>query len=254
MADARSKVTLRPRSKLERVVESLGDGYEIPPRPHLDVLSQLALSYLLECGTTRRDALSAMKPLCGKNGWVEGDKLISATAEDLSAVGGSDTVEGTLACLRASGKLDGRHPGGLSRLCAGELGEARRTLASLPGMGAWRADLLLLSSGSHAVVAPTAIGRQVAARLGYPGVSYEAVARALDAELPPDAIDIAWKAHHLLDLHGKAVCAKLPTCAECPVQSACAYGGKGSDPAARLVLAGDPSAEGGEPVAQSGDA
>jgi len=215
-------------------VEKLADGYEIPSRPHMDVLSQLTLSYLVEYGSNRRDALTAMKSFCGKDGWVAREKLVSATADDISAMSSGDEVDETLGCLRATGELDGRFPGGLRRLCEGELGEARRLLSSLPGIGAWRADFLLLSSASHAVVAPTQLGLHVAARLGYPGSSYEAVARALDAELPPDAIDIAWKAHHLLELHGRTLCERPPRCAACPVQKACAHGGDGVDPAARL--------------------
>lgn len=234
MADSRSKVTLRPRSKLERVVESLAGGYEIPSRPRIDVLSQLTLSYLVECAASRSDALGAMKPLCGRSGAVDGSKLAAVRVDDLSSVSGCERIEETLACLRASGELDSRYPGGLGRVCDGELGEARRVLASLPGITPWRADFLLLSSGSHAVVAPTPLGLQVAARLGYPGANYEAVARALDAEISPDAIDIAWTAHHLLDLHARSVCEKPPRCEECPVQAACAHGGGGPDPATRL--------------------
>jgi hypothetical protein len=250
VADARSKVTLRPRSKLERIVESLASSYSVPGRPALDVLSQLTLSYLVESTADGKVALSALSPLCNAQGNVDGKKLADAPRELVAKVCEERLVDNTLACLHATGELecryregrspdrragDGRMLGGLEELCRGELGEARRMLGMLPGMSPWRVDFILLSSGSHALVAPTMGGMRVAARLGYPGSGYESLARALDAEIPPDALDIAWQAHHLFDQHAKHACAGTePRCGDCGVRETCGFRGIGADPAARL--------------------
>jgi hypothetical protein len=60
----------------------------------------------------------------------------------------------------------------------------------------------------QAVVAPTATASRVLARIGYPGASYASVARAVDEELPgPSSYDFAWRAHHVLEQHGRSLCA-----------------------------------------------
>jgi endonuclease III-like uncharacterized protein len=91
------------------------------------------------------------------------------------------------------------------------------------------------------VIAPTSYGLQVAVRLGYPGTTYASIARSLDVEVPsPDAIGLAWRAHHLLDLHGKQLCQKAPICHRCPIREDCAFAGDGDDPALKLMLSTRP--------------
>ncbi len=235
MDDIQSKVTLRPRSKLERLIDALADAHEVPDRPALDMLSQLTLMHLVGGGAERKAALAAMGPLCA-SGAVEPKRLAETPRDLVAAVCDADHVDETLRALRAAGERAAAAPAGIDALCHADLPEARRILGTLPGMNDQRADLLLLYAGLHAVIAPTMHGVQVAARLGYPGSSYAALARALDAELPsPEAIEFAWRAHHLLEQHGKKVCTpKAPTCGGCRVRAACAFHGEGEDPVQKL--------------------
>jgi hypothetical protein len=241
VVDAQSKVTLRPRSKLERLLEPLSNAYTIPERPDVDVLSQLTLLYLVGSGGDRKAALAAMSPLCAKNGRVDPEKLARTTREIVAAVCPEPYVDDAHQALRAAGEAASGAPD-LDARCRGDLSDARRLLRSLPLITEQRADLLLLYSGAHAVVAPSPQGIHVAARLGYPGAAYASFARALDAELPDlDGVEVAWRAHHLLDQHGKGICAqKAPQCARCPIRDACAFKGEGEDPADRLYGAPRP--------------
>lgn len=237
MDDAQSKVTLRPRSKLERVLDAIGEEYEVPPRPALDLVSQVALLHLVGCGADHKAAIVAIGPLCSKPGAVDPELLAHTPRELVATVCPEGLVDDTVRALRSLGEAATAKPQGLEARCRGDLTEARRLLRSLPGMAEQRADLILLQAGIHAVVAPTGYGVQVAARLGYPGTSYASFARALDEELPEhaNAVAVAWRAHHLLDQHGKRICApRSPQCGRCPVRDACAYRGEGEDPATRL--------------------
>jgi hypothetical protein len=238
VSEARSKVTLRPRSKLERVLDALSDAYEIPSRPELDLLSHLTILLLVRGGAEPAAATAALGPLCKKNDEaVDGALLASASRDVVAAICAAERVDATVEALRKAGEIATRGPACLDKRCAGELGEARWLLGTVPGIDDPRADLLLLYSGTQAIVAPTAHAAYVAARLGYPGSSYAAVARSLDAELPSfDAVEVAWRVHHVLDRHGKELCTLAsPQCGRCPVRSSCAYHGQGEDPAAKLL-------------------
>jgi endonuclease III len=235
--DAQSKVTLRPRSKLERVLDGIDDEYDVPPRPALDLVSQAALLRLVACGADSKTVLGAIAPLCAETGSVDPERLAKTPRELVASFCPDGQVDEVVRALRALGEAAGASPRGLEAICRGDLAEARRRLRTLPGIGEQHADLLLLQAGLHAVVAPTGYAVQVAARLGYPGGSYASFARALDEELPEhaNAIAVAWRAHHLLDQHGKGICApKAPECGRCPIREACAYRGEGEDPATRL--------------------
>lgn len=235
--EARSKVTLRPRSRLERVLERLESRYGVPPRPRVDALTELTLLYLVGGGADAKRALGALAPLCDKLGAVDADKLAETSRELVAQVCVEASVDGVLAALRAAGTLAQRLAGGLDAGCRRELTEARALLGSLPRLSEHHADVLLLYSGAHALVAPSGFALQVAARLGYPGSSYAAIARSLDLEVPSsDALGFAWRAHHLLDQHGKQLCTRqAPACTSCPVRQSCAVPDGEEDPAARLA-------------------
>jgi len=233
--DTQSKVTLRPRSKLERLVEVLSGSHAVPGRPGLGLLTQLAILQLVGAGADARGALAAIGPLCDDEGGVDAAKLASTPRELVAAICDGALVDETLASLRVAGTV--AREGNLDDRCRPDLDLARKLLRTLPSVTEQRADLLLLYAAVQAVVAPTAFGARVLARIGYPGVTYAALARAVDEELPgPSAYDFAWRAHHVLDQHGRTFCGpKTPECWRCPVQEACAFRGIGEDPAARLV-------------------
>jgi endonuclease III len=235
--EARSKVTLRPRSRLERIVESLASAYGTPPRPDLDVLTQLTLLHLVGWGADAKRALVALAPLCGRSGAVDADKLAQTPRELVASICEAAAVDDALSALHAAGALALRLPEGIDARCRADLAGARALLSGLPGLGEPRVDLVLLHAGAHGVVAPSPFAMQAAVRLGYPGSTYAAVARALDVELPNGDVDLAWRAHHVLDQHGRSLCGRPPACARCPVRDGCAHGGEGDDPAARLATA-----------------
>jgi hypothetical protein len=229
-------VTRRPRSKLERLIEALGEVYPVPARPELDVLTQLAIMHLVRCGAEPDAALLAIRSLSGPDGAVSADKLAEAPRELVASVCADDQVDDAVGALRAAGEASRGGLLGLDARCRADLDEGRRLLGALPGLTEPLADLLLVCAGAHPLVAPTASATRVVARIGYPGATYAAVARALDEELPAgDGVDLAWRAHHVLDQHGKAACTpRAPECKGCPIHLACAYRGAGDDPAGRL--------------------
>lgn len=178
MTDFQSKVTRRPRSRLERLVSAL------------------------DAGTPRE----------------------SFETEPLEAISQVEARQEVLRLLDAKPPL----PCDVLRARLEALGIADRALV----------DQLLLRAGKAGTVAPTSNALRVVVRLGYPGDTYESVARALDAELPgSDTQGIALRAHNLLDAHGRVICLPVrPTCTQCCVAERCDYRGEGLDPSARLRL------------------
>ncbi len=240
MDDTQSKVTLRPRSKLERIVEVLSGTYAVPVRPELDLLTQLVLLELVGAGSEPKAALAAIAGICVSPGVVDAEKLAATPRSLVEKVCAPTNVDDALAALRATGAL--AKESSLAEQCEDDLDRARKLLKSIPTMTDHRADVALLYAATQAIVAPGSAASRVAARIGYPGATYAALARALDEELPsPTAFNVAWRAHHVLDQLGKTLCApQSPECFRCPVREACAFHGIGEDPAARLVGRTDP--------------
>ncbi len=235
MTELRSKVTKRPRSKLERVLDRLETASEVPARPKNGIVAQLALYYLLAGEAQVGAAATAVKQL-GATPAAMGASLASLERDTVAALCPAERVDEAHAALRAVGKAVGD---GLVAASV-DLDEARRRLRDLPRMPAEQADFLLLASGLVSLVAPGPSALRVAVRLGYPGSSYAAVARALDAEVPEgDPAHVAWRAHHVLKLHGQRVCKeRAPACGACGVRDGCSFRGEGDDPAARFLPSG----------------
>jgi len=233
LSELRSKVTLRPRSKLERLLDRLESSGDVPSRPKNGILAQLALYYLLSGEASALGAAQAVKRcLAGGDGaFADFDRAAVA------ALCPSSRVDDTFAALRALGQAAKE---GLVAACARDVDEARRRLRELPRMPAEQADFLLLASGLASLVSPGPSAIRVAVRLGYPGSTYAAVARSLDAEVPEsDVTEVAWRAHHVLKRHGQRVCKEsAPACSACGVRDGCAYRGDGEDPAARFLPSG----------------
>lgn len=229
MADLYSKVTLRPRSKLERVVELLEPGCEVPCRPKNGLVTQVVLYFLVWGEAAPASAASFAKGLLGADGQVDAVRLVDVNVEGTCSATRAAEVT---AALHSVARLAGD---GLETLARRDPEEARRKLAALPRLPADQIDFLLLASGAASTVAPSAAALRVTARLGYPGSSYPSLARALDAELPEgDPYEMAWRAHHILKQHGHRVCKESPSCGSCRAQAACSYAGRGEDPASKL--------------------
>jgi hypothetical protein len=80
-----------------------------------------------------------------------------------------------------------------------------------------------------------ATSARVAARLGFPGATREALERSLAGELPiGDPTELATRAVRALNVVGATNCASLdPQCDACPFEDGCDYRGRGADPAGR---------------------
>ncbi len=226
MADLQSKVTRRPRSKLERVLEILQPTCPVPERPKEGIVSAVVRSYLMEAGAKDTSAIAEL------------DSDIKAGRVRPALLDGkldASQLAATMAGLNALAKLS---VDGLEKLCKLDVEEAKRRLGTLPRFDAERVDWVLLASRHDASVAPPAGALRVAARLGYPGSNYAAIARALDAEIPEgDSNDVAWRAHHVLEGHAERTCHRAaPACERCGVSASCSYRGVDADPARRLPV------------------
>lgn len=239
MAELRSKVTLRPRSKLERVLELLGPDAKVPACPKNGIVAQLALFYFLHGEATALAAAAAVKQLARTTtpGGPANAPLTALDRELVASLCPEARVDEVLGQLQAVSRAAQE---GIATVCRDEPDEARMRLGALPLMTPQRIDFLLLSAGVTSTLAPSAAAQRVAARLGYPGASYAAIARSLDAEVPEgDPTDVAWRAHHLLKQHGHAICVETePACGSCAARDACAFRGEGEDPALRFSPSG----------------
>ncbi len=233
MSDVRSKVTRRPRSKLERLLDALGTVLAVPPRPPVDLGIQLALSCLVAAQASASSARDLVRSWTGPEGRVDPGRLIVVSPGDLAGACPADQAPQAAVAVQAVGRLVA--DGALDETWEPE--DTRRALLGVPGVTPHRADYLLLAAGRLATVAPTLAAMRVAVRIGYPGSTYGAVARALDLELPRAGdVGSAWRAHQILDHHGRGSCSVVrPACSSCPVRDACAYAGEGTDPATRLA-------------------
>ncbi|NUP11273.1 MAG: hypothetical protein HOW73_34945 [Polyangiaceae bacterium] len=233
MADLYSKVTLRPRSKLERIIELLQRATSVPKRPDSTVVVQLVLYYLVSAEVSPSDASRLVKSFHDDLARIDPARLVEVEAESVREACPERHLGDLVSALRATG-LAARE--GLEELSRRDIDEAKRRIAQLPRMNAESVDLILLSCGVASTVAPSAPARRVACRIGYPGTTYAALARALDAEIPEgDATDLAWRAHHVLAQHGRDICQlPRPQCDRCAVRASCSYHGEGDDPASRL--------------------
>lgn len=237
MADLYSKVTLRPRSKLEKLVEMFEHGSPVAPRPKDGLVSQLVLFYLLAAGCGPEAALRALGSLRACEGPIDAGRLAGLERSFVEPLCSAALVDETLAALQAVGRAASD---GIETIARRDPDEARRRLGALAKLSAQQADYLLLAGGACSTVAPGPAALRVASRLGYPGTTYAALARSLDGELPEgDPHEVAWRAHHALRLHGERVChAKSPSCGACRAASACSYRGQGDDPASRIASSG----------------
>jgi hypothetical protein len=226
VADLQSKVTRRPRSKLERVLEILQPTCPVPERPKEGIVGAVIRSYLMEAGAKDMGVVPEI------DSDIRAGRVQPALVE--RSVGAAQ-IDATVLALKALAKLS---LDGLEKLCKLDVEEAKRRLATLPRFDAERVDWVMLASRHDASVAPSPGALRVAARLGYPGSNYAAIARALDAEIPEgDSNDVAWRAHHVLQGHAERTCHRAaPACDRCGVRASCSYRGADADPARRLPV------------------
>jgi endonuclease III len=233
LADLYSKVTLRPRSKLERLVELLEPGCDVPLRPKNGLVTQLVLYFLIWGEASPQNAAQAVKGLLGADGQIENARLTSNATDMVESICSAGRSADVTSALQLVARLA---TDGVDAIARRDPEEARRRLATLPRLAPDQIDFLLAASGTVSTVAPTAAALRVASRVGYPGSTYASIARSLDAELPEgDPLGIAWRAHHILKQHGMRICREVPACGTCRAEATCSYAGHGDDPASKLA-------------------
>ena len=121
----------------------------------------------------------------------------------------------------------GGSPKYISKLTAAE---ARKELATFPGVGLAGADRTMVLAGTHPVMALDSNGLRVLQRLGVApdtgkwNGDYDAGRRAAAAALPTRTVSLR-TAFLLLRQHGKETCKRAaPRCNRCPVVAECPTG------------------------------
>ena len=111
--------------------------------------------------------------------------------------------------------------GSLAPFLSLPLGEARKTLTELPGIGPKTADVVLLFSANQPTIPVDTHVNRVAKRLGFVSANgnYEAVRLSLQSLFQPkDYLAV----HLLLIAHGRKYCkARHPRCHQCTVDNYC---------------------------------
>ena len=117
--------------------------------------------------------------------------------------------------------------GSLQSILSLPLGEARKTLIQIPGIGPKTADVILLFSAKQPTIPVDTHVNRVTKRLGFAPTNgdYEAVRTSLQLLYNPrDYLAV----HVLLIAHGRRYCKdRRPLCAQCPVNMYCPSKGLG---------------------------
>lgn len=207
--------------RLPWILDRLAEQYGRSSPPLSDPIDELVVTILSQ-NTSDRNAARAFAALKGR--YPTWEETLAAPPAELAAVirsGGMATIKAariqrTLAAIQERhGTLDLRFLADLP------LDEARRWLASLPGVGSKTAScVLLFSFGRPALPVDTHVQR-VARRLGLvpERSSPDQIAAMLEARISPAEV---FDLHMGLIRHGRQVClARRPRCASCVLTSRC---------------------------------
>ncbi|MGC9117467.1 MAG: endonuclease III domain-containing protein [Thermoproteus sp.] len=210
---------------VERVAEfvKLREDEFVAPvlrRAGVDVF-ELLVAVVLTQNTTDRNAFRAYYNLKNAVGRITPQALLSLGEERLAELirpAGMHRVRARK-LIELSRSLSGVD---LSRIADMDVGEARRFLTSLPGVGEKTADVVLANLGKPAFPVDTHIAR-IARRWGI-GKRYGEISRWFMERLPPERY---LEVHLKLIQFGRDYCkARSPRCRECPVSDLCPWPGK----------------------------
>lgn len=107
----------------------------------------------------------------------------------------------------------------------------RPRLLAVHGVGEETADSILLYALDLPVTVVDTYTRRIASRLGWvaPDISYAALQRAIDSQLPPEDVARRKELHALLVQLGKEYCRpRMPRCGSCPLNDRCAFAATGA--------------------------
>jgi endonuclease-3 related protein len=114
-----------------------------------------------------------------------------------------------------------------SRAKGRAVGEVRKRLLELDGIGPETADSILLYASGYPVFVVDAYTRRIGQRLGiFRYNDYQDIQNYFQSDLPAEA-SLYNEFHALLVMLGKNICKRAaPRCSECPLQSDCVFGRK----------------------------
>lgn len=114
--------------------------------------------------------------------------------------------------------------GGLERLFSLPLGELRKTLLSVKGIGPETADAIILYAANKPTFVVDRYTHRIFTRLGiWSGpYDYEGIKKLVESEIPPN-VQVYKEFHALIDEHAKRICRKNPLCNACPLRDVCNY-------------------------------
>ena len=187
------------------------------------------------CGYPASDTTCAKgwKALTGAVG-IEPRQLLAAKPAALAEAlkpGGMVPELRAMRLKEIAQRVEQEFGGDLLAAFKGPLPELRKLLRKFPNIADPGVDRILLFAGIAPVAAipsncPHVLVRirQGRERENY-GVNYREAQRAIEAGVPPKP-DLRARAYLLLKVHGQTLCKRnRPKCAECPVQTECAYAG-----------------------------
>ena len=209
------------RRRLRTIRDRLRAAYGKPVEHfHRRPVDELVLTVLSQNTNDRNRDVAYLRLTKRFESWAEVRDAPVAEVEEAIRPGGLAPTKAVRiqAILRALGGDD------LSELETEPLGDARRRLTALPGVGRKTAAcVLLFAYGRPDIPVDTHVFR-VGTRLGLfrPGGSLE---EAHDELLRAVAPEDAYETHVSLIRHGRRICtARSPRCPECPLLSICPFG------------------------------
>ena len=179
------------------------------------------VAVMLTQNTTDRAAFRVYEALKGRLGEITPRKILSLNIgelEELLRPIGAQRQR-ALRIVELSRVVEERFGGSLEFVRNMDVGEARKLLLSLPGVGPKTADVVLLNLGKPTFPVDTHIFR-ISRRLGIVG-GYGEVSGFWMSILKPDEY---LKMHLALIAFGRTICrARNPKCWLCPLRNSCNY-------------------------------
>lgn len=221
-------------ASLSQLIDTLGRRYgpqrSLAPKDPFQLLMWEYVAYLAD--EKKRAAAFA-----GLNSTV-GLKPAEVAAAPLPVLAAIARLGGSIAAAQRAAKMHDvaitvrdKWRGSLRGVLRLPYAQARRALKAFPSIGPPGADKILLLTGARAVLALDSNALRVLLRLGYGrehknyATSYASAQEAAMAELS-NTVPALRNAFLLLRRHGQELCRRNhPSCAICPLRSACPFGG-----------------------------
>ncbi|MBI2653870.1 endonuclease III domain-containing protein [Candidatus Woesearchaeota archaeon] len=112
--------------------------------------------------------------------------------------------------------------GNLRRLFKKNVGELRKELLSVNGIGPETADSIILYAAKKPIFVIDAYTKRIIHRVGYNEKTYDELQKLFMQNLP-NSERLFNECHALLVELGKNICKKKPLCVECPINMHCNY-------------------------------